>query len=153
MSITDTTPRRGTASDGDFVDHPMRQEGIGELIKQLAHESSVLVRQEIELAKAEVSEKGRKAGPGIGMFGGAGVLAMLAAGTFTATLVAAIAEATPVWAAALIVTVVYLAIAGVLALRGRDRVKEALPPAPEQTIETVKEDVAWARTQIRSARK
>lgn len=135
------------------VDNPLRDASLGDLMKQLAGDTATLVRQELELAKAETAEKGRKAGPGLGMFGGAGLLGLLAAGTFTATIVAAIAEALPVWLSALIVTVAYLAIAGVLALVGRDKVKEALPPAPEQTIETVKEDVAWARTQMQSARK
>ncbi|MCW2955823.1 MAG: hypothetical protein JWO69_692 [Thermoleophilia bacterium] len=149
MAVTD----RPQVHDGVVDHHPEREESMGVLLKQLAHDTSTLVRQEFELAKAETAEKAHKAGPGIGMFGGAGLLAMLAAGTLTATFVAAIAEATPVWLAALIVTVVYAAIAGVLALVGRDKVKEALPPKPEQTIESLKEDVAWARTQMQSARK
>jgi uncharacterized membrane protein YqjE len=145
-------PTEGITSEPG-VDNPLRDASIGDLMKQLAADTAQLVRQEIELAKAETAEKGRKAGPGLGMFGGAGLLALLAAGTFTATVIAAIAEATPVWLAAAIVTVVYLAIAGILAIVGRDKVKEALPPVPEQTIETVKEDVAWAKTQMKSARK
>ncbi|MCW2949823.1 MAG: hypothetical protein JWN41_836 [Thermoleophilia bacterium] len=151
MQATDvTTP----SMNGHVADeHPLRDASIGELMKQLASDTATLVRQEIELAKAETAEKGRKAGPGLGMFGGAGLLALLATGTFTTVLIAALAEVMPVWLAALIVTVVYGAIAGVLAMQGRDKVKEALPPVPEQTIETVKEDVAWAKTQVQSARK
>jgi uncharacterized membrane protein YqjE len=143
-----------SASSNGVVDrahNPLREESIGELMKQLASETSTLVRQELELAKAETVQKGKQAGTGIGMFGGASLLAVLALGTLTVTFVAALDLAMPLWAAALIVTAVYLAIAGVLAYVGKDKVQEAMPPAPEQTIETVKEDVAWARTQMRSA--
>jgi len=143
----------GTVIGRTGEENPMREESIGELMKQLANETSTLVKQELELAKAETVEKGKAAGIGIGMFGGAGLLALLAAGAFTAALIALLAEWMPVWVAALIVTVVYLAIAGVLALTGKNKVTEAMPPAPEQTVETVKEDVAWAKTQVKSARK
>ena len=111
------------------------------------------MRQEIELAKSEVSEKGRKAGQGAGMFGGAGVAGLLALGALTACLIAALDLAMPTWLAALIVTVIWGAVAGVLALTGRERVREAAPAAPEQTVETLKEDVQWAKTQTQSARR
>jgi uncharacterized membrane protein YqjE len=129
-----------------------REQSIGELVKQLAAETSMLVRQEIDLAKAEMAEKAKVAGKGAGMLGAAGVVALLALGALTACLIALLATwIDHVWLAALIVTVVYAAIAGVLALRGRDEMREAAPPAPEQTIESVKEDVAWAKTRTRSA--
>jgi len=119
-------------------------------MKDLSTQTTTLVRQEIELAKAELTEKGKAAGTGAGILGGAGVVGLLALGTFTAFLVAALDTAMKFWLAALIVTVVYAAVAGVLALRGRDKVKEAGPPVPEQTVETVKEDVEWAKSQSRS---
>jgi uncharacterized membrane protein YqjE len=134
-------------------DNDLRQEPIRELLKRLSQESSQLVRQEIELAKAELAVKGRKAGAGAGMLGAAGVVGLLALGALTAFFILLLDGALANWLAALIVTIAYAAIAGVLALRGRDRVREASPPVPEQTIETVKEDVEWAKTQTQSASK
>jgi hypothetical protein len=123
---------------------------IGDLLKRLSQETSTLVRRELELAKAEATEKGKQAGAGAGMLGGAGVAGLLALGSLTATVVLALNHAMTDWLAALIVTVIWGAIGAVLALRGRDRLKEAGPPVPEQTVETVKEDVRWAKTRTRS---
>ena len=128
----------------------LREQPIGELLKALSQETTTLVRQELELAKAEMTEKGKKAGVGAGLIGGAGVAGLLALGALTACLVALLDTAMVTWLAALIVTVVWAAIAAVLALRGRDRVQEMGPAVPEQTIETVKEDVEWAKTQTLS---
>jgi hypothetical protein len=139
-------------SPTDNTHDDLRERPIGELLKQLAEETSTLVRKEIELAKAEVTEKGKTAGIGAGMFGGAGAAGLLALGTLTAFLIALMATAMEVWLAALIVTVVWAAVAGVLALMGRNRVQESTPPAP-QTVETIKEDVQWAKTQTPSARR
>jgi uncharacterized membrane protein YqjE len=126
----------------------------GELLQRLARETSVLVRQELDLAKAEMTEKGKRAGRGAGMFGAAGVVGLLALGALTACLIALLATALDhVWLAALVITVVYGAVAGVLALMGRREVQESTPPLPEQTIDTVKEDVQWARTQRPSAKR
>ena len=126
---------------------------LPELMKTLADQTTTLVRQEIDLAKAEFSEKGKKAGLGAGMFGGAGVIGFLSLAALTAALIMAIDKATANWLAALIVGVVYAAIAGILALQGRNKVKEAGPPVPEQTVDSVKEDVQWARTRTQSARR
>jgi hypothetical protein len=86
------------------------------------------------------------------MFGGAGLFGLYAVGALTATLILALATFLPGWVAALIVTVVYGAIAGILALRGKSQVKEATPPMPEQAVETTKEDVRWVKTRAKSAR-
>jgi MFS family permease len=131
----------------------LRERPIGELVRQLAQETSTLVRQELDLAKAEVREKGRKAGFGVGLVGAAGVLGLLALGTLTAFFILALDGALPSWAAALIVAAVYGAIAGVLYLQGRAKVQKAGPPVPDQTVETLKEDVEWAKSQTRSARR
>jgi Putative Actinobacterial Holin-X, holin superfamily III len=131
----------------------LREQPMAELFKQLSNELSTLVRQELKLAQAEMTEKGKKAGIGVGMFGGAGIAGLLALGTLTACLVAALATGMNVWLAALIVTVVYGALAGVLTLLGKNRVTEATPPMPEQTVESVKEDVQWAKTQLPSGSK
>ena len=131
----------------------LRQHSTGELVKQLSEQTTTLVRKEIELAKAELSAKGKVAGEGAGMFGGAAVIGLLALGALTAVIIALLDKAMDFWIAALIVAVVYGAIAAVLALTGRDRVKKGMPPAPEQTVETVKEDVQWAKNQAKSARR
>lgn len=131
----------------------LRGSSTGELLKQLSEKSSELVRQELELAKAELTEKGKQAGKGAGILGAAGVIGLLAAGALTAFLILLLSEAMDGWVAALIVTVVYGAAAAVLGLMGRNQVKEGMPPAPEQTVESVKEDVQWAKTRARSARR
>jgi hypothetical protein len=130
----------------------LRDRPVGDLVKQLASQTSSLVRQEIDLAKAELTEKGRVAGQGAGMFGAAGVVGLLAAGALTACVILALSEVVPDWLAALIVALVLGAVAAVLAFQGRERVRAATPPVPHQTVETVKEDVEWAKSQRPSAR-
>jgi uncharacterized membrane protein YqjE len=130
----------------------LREESIAELVKRLAEQTNTLVKQEIELAKAELTEKGKIAGAGAGMLGAAALVGLLAGGALTAFLIALLQTAVNhTWLAALIVAVVYAAVAAMLGLRGRDRIREATPPAPEKTIESVKEDVEWAKTRTRSA--
>jgi uncharacterized membrane protein YqjE len=124
----------------------LRDAPTGELVSRLANEAAALVRQEVELAKAELVEKGKQAGKGAGMFGGAGLLGLGAFGALTAFLILALDTAMPSWLGALIVAVVYGAIGGVLALTGKRKVQEAAPPVPEQTVESVKEDVQWLKT-------
>jgi uncharacterized membrane protein YqjE len=130
----------------------LREQPIGDLLKQLSQETTTLVRQELELAKAEMAEKGKQAGKGAGMFGGAGVVGFLALGALTAALILALDTGMKAWLAALVVGVVYAAIAGVLALTGKKEVQQATPPVPEQTVDSVKEDVQWAKTRTPSAR-
>jgi len=125
---------------------------IPELTRQLTDQSTRLAQQEVELAKAELSVKGRQIGIGAGAFGGAGLFGALALGALVATAILLLATAMTPWPAALIVTVVLAAIAGVLALMGKAKVKEASPPVPEQTVETVKEDVVEAMTRVREGR-
>jgi len=131
----------------------LRERPLGEVARDLTKDLSLLVRQEIELAKAEMSQKGRTAAPGIGMLGGAGVVALAAAGALTAFLILVLAIFLPEWLAALIVAAVLGAAAYLLMKQGKERVEEAGKPVPEQTIETVKEDVEWAKTRASSARK
>jgi hypothetical protein len=131
----------------------LRERPIGELLKQLSEETTRLVHQEIELAKAELTQKGKQAGIGAGLFGAAGAIGFLALAALTTCFILALDAAMPAWLAALIVAVVYGAIAAVLALRGRAKVRQAVPPVPEQTIETIKEDVQWAKTQTPSAKR
>ena len=138
----------GDPNDSD----DLRERSLGELLKRLSEQTTRLVHQELELAKAELTQKGRQAGMGAGMFGAAGALGLAALGALTACFILALNAIMPAWLAALIVAVVYGAVAAFLALRGRDKVKQATPLVPEQTIETVKEDVEWAKTQMRSDR-
>ena len=134
------------------TDEDLRDRPIGELMKQLAQETTTLVRQEIDLAKAEVSQKGRKAGVGIGVLGAAGVVALLAAGALTAFFILALDAFMWAGLAALIVALAYGAVAAGLYFMGRQRVQEAAPPVPEQTVETLKEDVEWAKSQAGSGK-
>src|ERR687884_445783 len=130
----------------------LRDRPTSELLKQLSDQTTTLVRQEIELAKLEFREKGKKAGIGAGMFGGAGVMGLYAVGALTACVILALATFLAAWLAALIVAVVYGAIAGVLALRGKAQVKRAGPPVPEQAVDSTKEDLEWVKTRAKSAR-
>jgi uncharacterized membrane protein YqjE len=130
----------------------LREQPIGDLLKQLANETTTLVRQELELAKAEMRQKAEKAGPGVGMWGGAGVAALLALGSLTAFLILVLDGAMPNWLSALIVGLIWTAVAGLLYVRGKQRVEEAGSPVPEQTIESVKEDVQWAKHPTTSAK-
>jgi nitrate/nitrite transporter NarK len=97
-----------------------------------------------------MTEKGKQAGLGAGMFGGAGVIALVALGTFSTFVIAALSKAMDVWLAALIVTVIYAAVAGALALIGKQRAAQATPAVPEQTVDTLKEDAQWAKTRLQS---
>src|SRR3954467_2274697 len=129
-----------------------RDRGLGELVKDLASQTSTLVRQEIQLAQAEVTQKGKLAGKGAGMLAGAGVTALLGLGALTALLIIVLDSFMALAVAALIVTLLWLAVAAVLALSGKKALQSATPPAP-QTVETVKEDIQWAKTQTGSARR
>lgn len=128
----------------------LRRLPTGELIKQLAEEVSQLVREELELARAELTAKGKRAGIGLGELGAAGIVALYAVGALTACFIAALALVMPVWAAALIVAVVYALIAGVLAFVGRQQLEQNVPPTPERTQRTIKEDIEWAKTRTPS---
>jgi uncharacterized membrane protein YqjE len=139
-------------TDGTLQDE-LRDRPVGELLKELSTQTTTLVRQELELAKAEMSEKGKQAGLGVGMFGGAGMFALLALGALTTCVIAALATGMDVWLAALVVAVVYAGVAATLALLGKRKTREAVPPAPEQAIESTKEDVQWAKSRAKSARR
>ena len=125
---------------------------VAELFRELSEQTTSLVHQELELAKLEMAEKGKRAGLGIGMFGGAGVVGLYALGALTAAIVLVLATAMAGWLAALIVAVAYAAVAGGLALLGRSEARRATPPVPQQASESVKEDVRWAKTKAKQAR-
>jgi uncharacterized membrane protein YqjE len=114
---------------------------VGELVGQATEQLSRLVRQEVALAKVELAEKGKRVGRGGGMLGAAGAIAYVGLFALAGTATAALSLALPVWAAALIVTAVLFAIAGVLAMTGRAQLRRAAPPTPEQTLGSVRADV------------
>ena len=124
-----------------------------ELLRELSEQTGDLVRKEMELAKAELREKGKAAGLGAGMFGGAGLVALYAIGALTACVILALAIVVDAWLAALIVGVGYLALAGILALTGKKKVEQATPPVPEQAIESTKEDIEWTKQRAQAARR
>jgi membrane protein len=125
---------------------------MGELVRELSDQTTQLVRAEVELAKAELAEKGKQAGIGASMFGGAGVFGLYGVGALTAAFIALLATAIDTWVAALIVAVVYFAIAGIAALMGKKRVQRAGPPVPEQAIATTKTDVDVTKARVKEAR-
>lgn len=125
---------------------------ISELVRRLSEQSTELARMEVELAKAEVTAKGKRLGVGAGEFGAAALLGLFALGALTATLILALSTFLEAWLAALIVTVVYATIAGVLALSGRKQVERGSPPIPEQAIESTKRDIDAAKRGAKEGR-
>jgi uncharacterized membrane protein YqjE len=140
-------------ADDQTTNRGAADRSLADLMRQLSEQTSALVRQELELARAELTAKGKQAGIGIGMFGAAGIVAVFAVGGLTATLILLLSKAVDAWLAALIVTAVYGAIAGILALTGRSRVERGVPPVPEQTVETVKEDVQATKQRAMEGRR
>lgn len=142
-------PTGSTRTDDLSVSHgpgpvqsPTRaDETVGQLIGQLTEQVSHLVRDEVALAKVELTEKGKKAGLGLGMFSGAGLLAFFGFGALVTTAILALALVVSAWLAALIVGVVLFAVAGALALVGSKEFKQVAPPVPQATVDSVKQDV------------
>jgi uncharacterized membrane protein YqjE len=131
---------------------PGTDQSTSELVQKASEQITRLVRDEIALAKAELTEKGKHAGIGVGLFGGGGVLAMYGVGALIATLIIVFDLFLPLWAAALIWTVVLFAVAGVLALLGKKQVTQAVPPEPKSAIESAKADVDEVKHAIKSGR-
>ncbi|MEW1630979.1 phage holin family protein [Streptomyces sp. NPDC089173] len=117
-------------------------EQVGVLVARASQQISELVREEMQLARSEMTQKGKRYGKGGGLFGTAGLVGILAAQALVVTCIAALALVLPVWAAALIVTAVLAAVAGLAALAGKKQIAQAGTPAPEQTIDSVKADLA-----------
>lgn len=131
---------------------PAAEPSTAELVQRASEQISRLVRDEFALARAELTEKGRHAGLGAGLFGGGGVLAVYGVGALIATLTLALALAMPAWLAALIVAAALLLVAGVLAMIGRREVRRAVPPAPKATVESVRADVDALADAVRQGR-
>lgn len=145
-------PPHPAQSEEPRGDEQLAQLPMAELLRRLSDQASLLVREEVALAKAELAQKGKRAGRGAGMFGGAAVFALYGVGALVAAAILALSLALASWLAALIVAVVLFLVAGAAALAGRAQVKRATPAMPQQTVETVKEDVQWAKTRAQTAR-
>jgi uncharacterized membrane protein YqjE len=128
---------------------PVTDQSTSELVQRATEQITTLVRDEIALAKAELTEKGKHAGIGVGLFGGGGVLALYGLGALIATLIIVLDLMMPLWLAALIMTVVLFAVAGVLALLGKKQVTQAVPPEPQAAIRSVKADVNEVRHAVK----
>jgi hypothetical protein len=144
--MTDVTRSASTGGPQASTGGPQESTGeppgsTGELVRQAAEQISRLVRDELALTRAEMTEKGKKAGVGAGMLGGGGLVALYAVAALLTAVVLGLAEAMPAWLAALIVAVLLSAVAGVLAMFGRKEVTQAVPPVPQETVHSVKADI------------
>jgi membrane protein len=127
-----------------------RDTSTRDLVQDLSRQTSTLIRQEMRLAQAELAEKGRHAGKGAGMFGGAGLVALYGVGALIAAGIIGLATVIEPWIAAAAIGAGLLLVAGVLALTGKKELEEAGPPKPEQTLESVQRDVATVKERARS---
>jgi uncharacterized membrane protein YqjE len=127
----------------------LSEQSVGDLVQELSQQTATLVRQEMRLAQVELQEKGKRAGIGAGMFGGAGLVALYGVGAVVAAVIMLVATAIEPWVSALIVGAVLLVTAGVLALLGRKQVEQATPPKPERAMESVQHDVEHVKERVR----
>jgi Putative Actinobacterial Holin-X, holin superfamily III len=128
------------------------ERALSELSKDLANQTSALAQKEIELAKAELAQKGKRLGVGAGAFGAAGLVGLYALGALTAAAILALAIVVDAWLAALLVGIGYGVIAGILALTGKQKVEEGTPPVPEEAIDSTKADVRHTTQRAKEAR-
>jgi hypothetical protein len=138
----ETSTRVRGPADGD--------KPLGELVQDLSRQTSTLIRQEMRLAQAELTEKGRHASKGAGMFGSAGIIALYGVGALIAAAILGLATVLEPWIAAAAVGAGLLLIGGILALTGKKEIEEATPPKPEQAIESVQRDVETVKARARS---
>jgi uncharacterized membrane protein YqjE len=127
----------------------LSERSVGDLVQQLSQQTATLVRQEMRLAQVELQEKGKRAGIGAGMFGGAGLVALYGVGAVIAAVIMLVATALEPWVSALIVGVVLLATAGLVALLGKKQVEQATPPKPERAMESMQDDVEHVKERAR----
>lgn len=145
MSHTQASYGEAGAQSAKQAVPDQRDASLGTLVSDLSAQIPELIRSELRLAQAEVAEKGKRAGIGIGMFSVAGLLAFFGLATLITTAILAIAEGLAPWLSALIVTVLLFVIAGIAAVLGKKKVAEAGPPKPERAIEGLKQDVATVK--------
>jgi hypothetical protein len=131
---------------------PLAEQSTAELVQRASEQLSRLVREELQLAKAELARKGRNAGIGVGLFGGAGVFTVYGTAALVAAAILGLAEVLAGWLAALIVGAALVAVAGLMALFGRGQVKRAVPPVPEDAVRSVRADIDAVATAVRDSR-
>ncbi len=119
----------------------LKDQPVGDLVRQLSEQTATLVRKEMQLGQLEMQEKAKRGGLGAGLFGGAGLIAVFGVGALVAAAVAALATTLVLWLSALIVGAVLLAVAGIAALMGKKQVEQAVPPAPEQAVQSGKRTI------------
>jgi uncharacterized membrane protein YqjE len=145
MTSSDPVSAR-TAAPGPVPAHA-EEPTLGALVHDLSQQIPDLIRSELRLAQAEFTEKGKRAGLGIGMFSAAGLLAFFGVAGLLTAAVLALDLVMPTWLAALVVALVLLAAAGVVVLAGKKQVDQATPAMPERAVEGVKEDIATIKGQ------
>ena len=138
--MTSAQPTAGATRAGTATPDPATA-STGELVGQLGEQLNKLVRDEVRLARAEVTQKAKRLGLGAGLLGGAGLVAILGLGALVTAAILGLADVLPGWLAAVTVAVVLFAVAGVLALLGKKDVQQAAPPLPTETIASVQADV------------
>lgn len=127
----------------------LSEQSVGQVVQQLSEQTAELVRKEMRLAQVELQEKGKRAGVGAGMFGGAGIVALYGVGAVVAAAILLLATAIEPWVSALIVGVVLLVTAGLVALLARRQVEQATPPKPERAMASVQHDVEHVKERAR----
>ena len=148
MTSPSPQPSTGGATRAQTSPPDPTQASTGELIGQLTDQLSRLVRDEVRLAQAEVTQKAKRLGIGAGLFGGAGIVALLGLGALVTAAIFGLANVMPGWLAAIVVAVVLFLVAGVLALLGKKDVDKATPPLPTETIASVQADIAAVKEGI-----
>jgi hypothetical protein len=143
MTATSNQPR---------FDPALSDRSTSELVKLASEQISRLVRDELKLAKTELTAKGKRAGLGVGMFGAAGLLSLFGVGALLTAAIIGLAAALPAWLSALLVGVVLFLVAGALALVGRGQVKQAVPPAPTEAVQNVKADIETISGAVKDGR-
>lgn len=138
--MPDLNDRHGRADDSS--------RSMAELVHQLSEQTSTLIRQELRLATAELKEKGRHAGFGAGMFGGAGLVALYGVGALVAAAIIGLGTLVEPWLAAVIAGVALLTFAGIAAVLGKRQVEQATPPTPEQAVESVQRDIKTVKERV-----
>jgi membrane protein len=123
---------------------------VGELVQQLSQQTATLVRKEMRLAQVELQEKGKRAGTGAGMFGGAGLVALYGVGALVAAAILGLATVLEPWIAAAAIGAALLLVAGILALTGKKELDEVGPPKPELAMESMQRDVETVKARAKS---
>ena len=136
-----SAPPQRLSGEGPLEGRPIAERSTGELVKMVAEQVSVLVRDELKLAQMEMTRKGKDAGTGIGMMGGGGLIALYGVGCLIACAIIGLSHAVPAWLAALIVGAALLVLAAIVAAVGRRHMKRATPPMPREAVESIKTDV------------